>query len=72
MKTEDSFRKKSTMRLMKGTWIVKLERLQKCKKCNRFLENKTELEKHMQKYSDMLNMKALVGIRIVFMGKEFK
>ena len=25
-----------------------------------------------QKYSDMLNMKALVGIRIIFMGKEFK
>ena len=24
-----------------------------------------------QKYSDMLNMKALVGIRIIFMGKEF-
>ena len=24
-----------------------------------------------KKYSDMLNMKALVGIRIVFMGKEF-
>ena len=23
----------------------------------------------IQKYSDMLNMKALVGIRIIFMGK---
>ena len=25
-----------------------------------------------EKYSDMLNMKALVGIRIIFMGKEFE
>jgi len=25
----------------------------------------------IKKYSDMLNMKALVGIRIIFMGKEF-
>ena len=25
----------------------------------------------LKKYSDMLNMKALVGIRIIFMGKEF-
>ena len=25
-----------------------------------------------KKYSDMLNMKALVGIRIIFMGKEFE
>ena len=30
--------------------------------------NKDEKEK----YSDMLNMKALVGIRIIFMGKEFE
>ena len=28
--------------------------------------------KNSKKYSDMLNMKALVGIRIVFMGKEFE
>ena len=26
----------------------------------------------VQKYSDMLNMKALVGIRIAFMGKDFE
>ena len=26
----------------------------------------------IRKYSDMLNMKALVGIRIIFMGKEFE
>ena len=25
-----------------------------------------------KKYSDMLNMKALVGIRIIFIGKEFE
>ena len=25
-----------------------------------------------EKYSDMLNMKALVGIRIIFMGKDFE
>ena len=25
-----------------------------------------------KKYSDMLNMKALVGIRIILMGKEFE
>ena len=25
-----------------------------------------------QKYSDMPNMKALVGIRIIYMGKEFE
>ena len=25
-----------------------------------------------EKYSDMLNMKALVGIRIIFLGKEFE
>ena len=25
-----------------------------------------------KKYSDMLNMKALAGIRIIFMGKDFE
>ena len=30
------------------------------------------LTKKKEKYSDMLNIKALVGIRIVFMGKEFE
>ena len=41
-----------------------------------FDRNKFKSEKFFkvvyQKYSDMLNMKALVGIRIVFMGKEFE
>ena len=46
MKTEDSFRKKFPRRPMKGTWFVKLERLISCKRCNKFLENNTEFEKH--------------------------
>ena len=34
--------------------------------------NKRNTWKVEEKYSDMLNMKALVGIRIIFMGKEFE
>ena len=29
-------------------------------------------EMYEKKYSDMLNMKALVGVRIILMGKEFE
>ena len=52
MKTEDSFQKKLTRRPMKGTWIVKLERLISCKRCNKFLENNIEFEKHKQEHDN--------------------
>ena len=38
-----------------------------------FMRNPSMMPKKTEKkYSDMLNMKALVGIRIAFMGKEFE
>ena len=33
---------------------------------------KYDPDEECKKYSDMLNMKALVGIRIILMGKEFE
>ena len=52
MKTVDSYRKQLTRRPMKGTWIVKLERLKKCKKCYKLVENNTEFEKHKQEHDN--------------------
>ena len=37
---------------MKGTWFVKLERLISCKRCNKYLENNIEFEKHKQEHDN--------------------
>ena len=37
-----------------------------------FWKQMKQVKQLLEKYSDMLNMKALVGIRIIFMGKELE